>query len=153
MDRTLVFYRTIKQKDETQEIEDLDDFVDSFMSMHSVKNLDTENVKLLSELKEKINKKLSANNIVNFETYWDGSNQANQIYLESFGKKFQEKIISLFTKTYKSSQNLAFYNNMHEWKKVVFEDHIENFNIRKRFVESYEERADSVVEKVFKFLN
>ena len=155
-ERTLVFYRTIKDKEESQDIEDLESLMDSYTTVKSEKVIEPECKKLFDELNEKIKNKLPASNIINCETTWDdesepASNRANQIYLENVGKRFEEKIIGLFNKMFKvnsHSQRHAFYENMVEWKKAVYEDHIENVLIRKRFADTFEFRDDTVVEKV-----
>ena len=71
-------------------------------------------------------------------------------YLENVGKKIQEKVISLFSKINKNQQISMMYEKEPNWKRMVYQDHIENHKLRKRLSEKFLPRGekDIAVEKV-----
>jgi hypothetical protein len=110
---------------------------------------------LLTQLKKRIEQHLPPNNIIPFngiKVNQDGDIDVKS-HLENFGKYFQEKIISLFTKsnTYNKNKQISImYDKEPHWRRAVYQDQIENYFLRKRLGEKFVSRGedDIAVEKV-----
>ena len=143
-ERTLVFLRNFSQRPQS---------LSSSWSIETNSDIDSiESSHLLTQLKNRITHHLSSNNIETFDSIKvkdDGTVDMDN-YLENVGKKIQEKVISLFSKINKNQQTSMMYEKEQNWKRMVYQDHIENYSLRKRLCEKFLPRGedDIAVEKV-----
>ena len=141
-ERTLCFFRNFTIPSQSSSASDRDfDLVESTL--------------LLTQLKSRIEQHLPPNNIVPFNGIKVNENGDIDIqsYLENFGKYFQEKIISLFSKSNKYNKNQhisVMYEKEPHWRRAVYQDQIENYFLRKILGKKFVSRGedDIAVEKV-----